>query len=317
MTKKINILVSGCGGDIGQSIGKILTSYPDRYRVFGTDISDRNPAKFIFPAFQLGLPVTDPQFPDRLRALIREYRIDLYIPIAEPELRFFDAQGFSGEIEHARMITANARALHTGFDKLRTAAFLKEAGLPHPETWPAAGYRGQLPWPFILKARTGSGGKNRWLIRDLNDQDYLFSKIDPEAYIVQEYLEAGDDEYTCGLFRGSDGLVRSISFRRELTGGYSGYGELAENPQIDALLRQVAEKLDLRGSINVQLRLRDGQPVVFEINPRFSSTVLYRHLFGFRDLLWSVSDALGEPVENYVPDPRLKYFYKGFSEYVS
>jgi carbamoyl-phosphate synthase large subunit len=49
--------------------------------------------------------------------------------------------------------------------------------------------------------------------------------------------------------------------------------------------------------MNIQLRLTDQGPRVFEINPRFSSTVLMRHRIGFSDLLWALSEAEGLAVE--------------------
>jgi carbamoyl-phosphate synthase large subunit len=59
---------------------------------------------------------------------------------------------------------------------------------------------------------------------------------------------------------------------------------------------RIAEGLDLRGSMNVQLRLTDEGPRVFEINPRFSSTVLMRHRMGFSDVLWAIEEAEGKVI---------------------
>ena len=56
----------------------------------------------------------------------------------------------------------------------------------------------------------------------------------------------------------------------------------------------VAEQLDLIGSMNIQLRLTADGPRIFEINPRFSSTVYMRNLIGFSDVIWSVKDTLNE-----------------------
>ena len=41
MNKALNILVTGCGGDIGQSIGKILSKSSYTKNLFGIDISDK------------------------------------------------------------------------------------------------------------------------------------------------------------------------------------------------------------------------------------------------------------------------------------
>ena len=83
------------------------------------------------------------------------------------------------------------------------------------------------------------------------------------------------------------------------------------------MLCNLAVKINLEGSINVQLRLTEKGPVVFEINPRFSSTVLFRHMFGFKDLEWSIQDKLNIEIEPYEDANEGQKFYKGFNEFIS
>ena len=68
---------------------------------------------------------------------------------------------------------------------------------------------------------------------------------------------------------------------------------LAGRPDIDEILITIAEKSALEGAINVQLRVTDDGPSIFEINPRFSSTVMMRHLIGFSDLVWMIEARKG------------------------
>ena len=69
--------------------------------------------------------------------------------------------------------------------------------------------------------------------------------------------------------------------------------------------------------INIQLRITEEHtPKIFEINPRYSSTVLYRHLFGFEDLIWSIEDRLGYDLSDYREYSNGRKFYKGFEEYI-
>ena len=49
MKDKLKVLVTGCGGDIGQSIGKILKSKPELFTlVIGADLHQDHAGKFIF-----------------------------------------------------------------------------------------------------------------------------------------------------------------------------------------------------------------------------------------------------------------------------
>lgn len=313
--KKLNILVTGCGGDIGQSIGKILTEFEEVQNLYGFDITEKSASQFIYPNFQKGLPIKHPEYFLNLKAFVNLKRIDIIIPMAEPELRYLASNGPLYSFEGAVMVHANKQALQIGFDKLATSDFLVSNDLPSPRTFEASKYKQMDRFPFILKSRSGSGGKGLYKIDEKADIDYWIKKIDPNEFIVQELVGSSSEEYTCGVFRSKEREVRTIIFRRELTGGYSGYGEKVENSVIDDLIKNIATKINLRGSVNIQLRLQNGSPYVFEINPRFSSTVRFRSIFGFNDVIWSIQDALDLPISKY-ESRRFSKFYKGFNEFV-
>ena len=315
MNKKLNILITGCGGDIGQSIGKILLKSNFINKLYGIDISNKNAGQFVYPNFSLGLSVKHPDYLKNLELFINKYDIDLVIPISEPELRFFSKKNILDKIGNAKMIIASRLSLEIGFDKFKTAEFLKNQNLPFPETFLANTSINIDKFPVILKSRTGSGSKDIHRINSM--EEFLFhTKKGISDYIVQEFINDKNGEFTCGLYRSRKGEIRTLIFKRELTGGYSGYGEIIENNEINSLLETLAVKLNLIGSINVQLRINDNLPKIFEINPRFSSTVLFRHLFGFKDLEWSIKDLYGEKLDSYSLPKVGSKFYKGFNEYI-
>ncbi|MFK7832204.1 MAG: ATP-grasp domain-containing protein [Winogradskyella sp.] len=314
MNKALNILVTGCGGDIGQSLGKILLKSPYVKNLYGIDISDKNAAQFIYPNFSVGLRVDDAAHLNELKTFIKDHNIDIVIPIAEPELRYFSENNIQEKIGNAKLITASSQVLEIGFDKYKTAEFLRIEGFPFPKTTLAKAIETIEVFPIILKSKTGSGSKDIYKINTM-DEFFFYTRTNIEDYVVQEYVTDKHGEFTCGLYRSSKGEIRSQIFKRELHGGYSGYGEVVEHEIITALIEKLAVKLNLVGSVNVQLRLKDNTPKIFEINPRFSSTVLYRHLFGFEDLIWSIEDALGLELSDNRQNVIGKKFYKGYEEY--
>ena len=315
MNKTLNILITGCGGDIGQSIGKILLKSNFINKLYGIDISNKNAGQFIYPNFSLGLSVQHPDYLSSLELFISKHNIDLIIPISEPELRFFSKQNILEKIGNAKMITASRLSLEIGFDKFKTAEFLKDNNLPYPETFLANTSVNIDKFPVILKSRTGSGSKDIHRINSI-EEFIFYTKNGSNDYIVQEFISDKKGEFTCGLYRSRKGEIRTLIFKRELTGGFSGYGEVIENNEINTLLETLAINLNLIGSINVQLRINDNLSKIFEINPRFSSTVLFRHLFGFKDLEWSIKDLFGEKLDAYIPPKVGSKFYKAFSEYI-
>jgi carbamoyl-phosphate synthase large subunit len=315
MKKAFNILVTGCGGDIGQSIGKILVKHAFTKNLYGIDISVKNAAQFIYPNFSVGLRYTHPGYLSQLKSFIENYKIDIFIPISEPELRYFSEQNILDSIGNAKMITASALALEIGFDKYKTAQFLKQHDLPFPKTTLGQDVDKIVSFPIVLKSRTGSGSKDIHII-NTTDEFLFYIRNGAEQYIIQEFIDDENGEFTCGLFRSKNGEIRSIILKRELLGGYTGYGEVIDNKNITLLLEKLAQKLKLEGCINVQLRLQESIPKVFEINPRFSSTVRFRDLFGFKDVQWSIEDKMNLPLSDYIDNSIGKKLYKGFNEYI-
>jgi carbamoyl-phosphate synthase large subunit len=307
-----NILVTGCGGDIGQSIGKILKSNTIFSSVLGCDLHDNHAGKFIFDECHTIVECRSEDYLSDIEKIVIEHNIDLILPVSEPELRFLSGRGID-KLFNRPVIKANEVSLKIGFDKLATANFLRDHELPYPNSIIIADLVDPF-FPIILKSRDGSGSKNLYIIADMEDFNYYSKKF--PGFLAQEMIGSVDDEYTCGLFRSLSGEVRSIIYKRKLVGGFSGYGSVEKDEDIKHLLEKIALSLNLRGSINVQLRTSPKGPCVFEINPRFSSTVMFRHLMGFQDVIWSVQDTLSLPIDNYISSDKYSKFYKGYKEYV-
>lgn len=207
------------------------------------------------------------------------------------------------------MVCANHAAVMTGLDKLATNRRLRQAGCEVP----ASGIVGEdepETFPIVVKPRSGQGSKRIQVIREA--RDYAEVSTSRSGDLWQRLLTAEDEEFTCGIARFPGMPTRVISFHRRLAGGLTGSGTLVDDPRLNRLGVLVADALDLRGSINMQLRLDGGVPMIFEVNPRFSSTVRFRHLLGFRDVAWSLDDALDRPIGDYVaPKPGARIFRVG------
>ena len=110
-------------------------------------------------------------------------------------------------------------------------------------------------------------------------------------------LEPFTKEITCALYKTKTHEFTSIQFERLLVGGLTGWARVIKDDAVTNLLGVIADGLDFKGSINVQLRITKKGPLVFEINPRFSSTAYMRHKLGFTDVLWSVNEFFNEPIK--------------------
>jgi carbamoyl-phosphate synthase large subunit len=287
------ILVTGCGGDLGFGIGKILKKYT--HRLLGCDIHNFHPGKLLFDECYNVPKATDDTYIDIISELIKQQKIDIVIPSSEHEIAVLQKNIHK---IHAEIIMCDAPTFEICNDKFTTINFLKTHSLPFPETHLIEEKVAPMI-PCIIKDRTGSGSKAVMFIPDIDLYNY-YSKINKTS-IWQEYLSGDDSEYTCGVFRSKSGVLRTIIFKRKLSGGFTNKGEVIHDPKINDLLISVANKLNLCGCINVQLRKIGDVPMIFEINPRFSSTVVFRHLLGFQDLIWSIRDKLHIELDEYIP----------------
>ncbi len=297
-----NYLVTGAGGDIGFSILKILSSYLPFENLFCSDISKKNYAAIKYDNYFILPKANETDYIGALTKLVEKYNITFIIPTSEAELRFFSDKKIRN-IGESQIIMATDNVMEIGFSKYKTAQFLMDSGMSYP--WTHEPGVKPLEYPCILKSDTGCGSKQIYVVNDEEEYNFYF-KRNPD-FIAQEYLEG--EEYTCGLYRTKNNEVFSIVFERELMGGITKYGELVIQHEIASFLEELALKLNFHGSINVQLRLTKKGPVVFEVNPRFSSTAIFRDKLGFQDVRWSIDETRNKRITPFVcPQKQVRIF---------
>jgi carbamoyl-phosphate synthase large subunit len=223
-----------------------------------------------------------------IKSIIREFGADALLLISEPELEMF--LGEDKDVFDCPVVTCGKTVLELGMDKLETARQLASIGIAVPWTVDAD-IDLPIALPCIMKPRSGCGSKFVTIVR--NDVEVNFYRGNKSGCIFQELLLPDNQEITCGVYRSLDKKVAVIQFRRTLVGGMTGWAEVIKDPEIDVMCTKIADAFDLVGSMNVQLRITDKGPRIFEINPRFSSTVLMRHKLGFSDVVWSLDELEG------------------------
>jgi len=296
INEPIRILITGVGGDIGQSVIKCLKESSYKPYLIGCDID----------LYAAGKKEVDLFYEAPLAALTEKYlyfignilvkeNCNYIIPTTEQEIRFYDANREFFERKNVNVLINNNLIITTFLNKYGTVCFLKNHGFPYPKTYHLSEFSTELEFPVIIKPEIGRGSKGVQICHNEEDINYFRKKYD--SAIVQELIGDPDNEYTVGIF--SDGkIVYSIAFRRYLDeGGRTKFAELINNDEIDSLARKVARACNLVGSINMQARKTNKGFIPFEINPRLSSTVYFRHFFGFRDVEWWLDVYEGKHIE--------------------
>lgn len=280
------ILITGIGGDISQGVATILKENKPDFHLIGVDIHSQHGGHLLVDSY-LEVPKANAfDYLDKINEIIKIYSVDIIIPMTEAEL---EVTNQLPELAFGvKWITAGHQVVKVGLDKLETMHALKELEIPVP--WTKTVSEGlPINYPCILKNRSGSGSRAVFTLFNNEEANYL-AKQYPDA-IFQELLEPAEREVTCAVYRRRDGDVTSLLMLRKLTGGFTGWAKVIKDEETFRMCERIAQGLNLHGSMNIQLRLTEKGPRVFEINPRFSSTVLMRHRLGFSDLLWAVDEA--------------------------
>ncbi len=305
----MNILVSGIASDIGFGVGKILKDWGIFDELHGIDVDENHIGNLLFDFCDEAPLANNVGYLDWVETYITLNNISLFIPTSEAEIGLISRANIKN-IGQAKLLINSPNIILTALDKFETLRFLDSKLLAVPKHG-LVGKTDPKSYPIIIKPRYGQGSKNVILIS--NKDEYPSSK---EDFVWQSKLEPDDEEYTCTIYISSSGLSRNLIIKRKLVGGLTGKGEVIENPKIENYIISIANVLGLNGVINVQLRNTKIGPLLFEINPRLSSTLVFRDLMGFQDLRWWVSEVMGLKHLEYVKPPVQTKFFRGAKEYI-
>lgn len=273
------ILVTGVGGGVGQSILKSLQGTP--HQAVGVDSDPLAAGLYAAPVAYHGREAREAAFLDRLLEICRAESCALLLPGLDVEL-----PPLAGHQERFRAagvvpVVSGPEVVELCDDKLATYEFLRRHGFAAPRTCRLREV-GEIDYPVVLKPQRGGARSRRTFVVRTPDEFEVYQRlVDRENCVVQEHLPG--DEYTCGTITFEGRCRGVIVMRRILRDGDTYKAFVERNPLIESVVRDVVEALKPFGACNVQLRLKEDVPHVFEINARCSGTTAARALAGFNE----------------------------------
>jgi carbamoyl-phosphate synthase large subunit len=231
---------------------------------------------------------------------IKEKNIQFVFPVISPEHDYYELHADFYASLDVSVITMNKGIYELVNNKLDCFNYLNKAGVPAPKTFVADlsenFYQSlnAIQGPYLLKPIKGASGKDIFTLDSISKVESVVSAFAPNYFLVQEYL-AAKEEYTVGVYRSAfSDFEDTMVINRNLQFGLSYKGEIIEHPEIAAYALRVCRCLGTTYSANVQLKLQNGQPFVFEVNPRLSSTTYIRAHFGFNEPEMIIKDILAK-----------------------
>ena len=293
----LTILISSAGRRV-----ELINCFREDARALGIGLrilaADANPAlsaACVAADGQFLVPRCDSdQYISRLLEISARERVNLVIPTIDPELLpLARARREFGQIG-THVVVSDLEMVTMARDKLRTATFLTQQGIPSPRTARLGDLlrdAADLQFPVILKRIDGSSSIGVHEARDLSQVVKL--NLDVDNYIAQEKWFGR--EYTVNLFFDSDGRLRATvpHLRMETRAGEVSKGRTERVP----LLMDLAERLGAvltgaRGPLCFQsIVTAEGTGMIFELNARFGGGFPLAHRAGAPFSRWLLEAA--------------------------
>lgn len=287
----LSVLVTGAGSVYGMGIIKALQASLLPVVIIAIDSNPYSLGLFFADKSFIAPRVSEEEsYCIFIENLCKSHQIKAIFIGSTAELPFYSRNRESLERATSVKVFVNSPAvIELCTDKWLTMCHLSRSGFQIPASIRYPEDAGMLSsfirdtgFPLIVKPRMGKGSEGVILVK--GDQQLLETVKDKKDLIIQEYLPDEEQEFTVGICINQKGkVVSKIALRRYLQEGVSiaavsnGYQDIADYCAV------VASTLGAYGAINIQLRLKDGIPVIFEINPRFSSSIGMRLLFGINE----------------------------------
>jgi carbamoyl-phosphate synthase large subunit len=260
------ILFTGGGGAGNEALFRL---FGDRYEMHFADAD----AQAIDPSIpedrRHEIPFANvPDFGKKLCELFQTLGIDLLVPGVDEELPIV-----ADLVERGRLkaLLPPKPFVETHMDK---AESMKQLGELAPRTVPAE-KAADLGFPCIVKPRKGRGSRGVSIIKSPEQLAAYLTLSDQEAggCIAQE--QGVGEEFTVMMAADSAGTLRAIvPVAVGIKRGITLRAETRRDEIVEAACRKVHEADPVPGCYNIQLiRQDDGRILVFEINPRVSTTM--------------------------------------------
>jgi carbamoyl-phosphate synthase large subunit len=269
---RINVAISGVGGDVGMGTIKALEESGLPIEFFLMSIDPKSAWLYRYPNRAISPPVNSAHYLDFLLSYIGENKIEVFIPTIDSEIVLVAKHRKNLEKETGCKIFVNSfESAEITQDKYLTYKFLKSNNFSTPETfiYNEEFQTSEILFPCILKPRKGAGSKNISLVNSSKDLEFFERDSN---FVIQEYLSSTFPEFTCGVYLNNSGEVMGASLlKRELLNGSTHFAERVINPVIEAEVIKVAQILNTK-YLNVQAKFDGENLQIFELNGRLSGT---------------------------------------------
>jgi carbamoyl-phosphate synthase large subunit len=239
--------------------------------VIVTDVNPLSPAVYTADrAFRVSM-ASEPGYVDEILDIAAVAGVGLVIPTIDDELAAMAAAAPTFADAGIRLAVSSVQTIEICNDKHATCRMLNARGIAAAASFLPGDLPADPPFPLFIKPRFGRGSVAAFPVRNRRELDFFLDYV-PEP-VIETYLEG--PEFTIDMLCDFSGRPLSIVPRERVVirAGVTDRGRTTRDSRLVDLAASCASALTFVGAVNIQCRMVDGRPVVFEINPRFSGGI--------------------------------------------
>lgn len=293
MINKINILLTGAGGSAAPFIINHLKN-DNKYNIICVD-ANKNAIGFLLVKKYFVIPKADSKdFLNKIKKIVITESIQVIIPLVDEELE--QLKNLEKKLKIICILPKINFIKNCNNKYLTSNKYLK--------TIKCDPYTRKLDLkilnsltknklPCIIKPIFGRGSRDLFIIKKISDIDrYNIKKLDFNKFIIQKLIKGTEYTVSVVVSRNSKNLcvIPKKIIKKE---GITKSAITKKNLFIDIVCKKIVDKFKPNGPFNVQCILDKFNNVyIFEINPRFSTSITLTISAGVDEINLLIDDAL-------------------------
>lgn len=325
--KQLRILFTDVGHPVTGGTLKNLRMENENFYFVGID-NTRDTMGFLWvdKFYTISKP-SDPNYIEDLLKVASKEKVDLIIPWTNEEALLIAKHSHLFKKRGLKLLNNTEEKIRSVVDKGVMFENLKAKGFPVPnykltsnleEIKQAVISLGYPKKSVVIKPRSLSGERGFCIIDnkpELNKRGFgnklplnAFLSLLEESgktkdldYLVMDFLGGRDYSVDC-LCKEGESLFIIPRTRINAMGGVSLIGEFTDDTKVRKQVEKVIKDFDFSYNVNIQLKYKEtkssGIPLIYDINPRISGTIVASGGAGINLLYFGIKLALGKPIPN-------------------
>lgn len=340
---EIRLILTSVGGLVSPGMIESLKRTGEPFYIVGIDMQP-DAIGFHFVDNNYVVPKGDSHdYIPCLMGIAKKEDIQVIVPCSDEELLSISKAKKDFEREGIIPVCSDYEIISVAIDKGAMLEFLRTKAIPTPsfclpkdigELRRGAEALGYPDNPIVAKPRLSQGGRGFRILKEqfdlLGSRESYFMKVTHLIEIIKEYEEfpsivlmeylPGDEFSVDALADNGEPLYIVPRKRIRTIGGPSQIGEVVQNEEVKDMVKSIIQSFGFNFNVNVQLKYSSrfgGQPLVYEINPRVSGTIVANEAAGVNLLYYGIRKAMGLdiPKHAHIKEVKMIRYLKEFFIY--